>query len=111
MKCPVFALVLCLCVSSTSGAQQRPSALPDAPKAQPGIIVGTVVDVNDDAIPGAIAVLQGPILKTPLTVVANDHGFFEFNEVELGLRITSPSAPRDLPAGVLPMSPSVRAST
>ncbi len=55
--------------------------LPDAPRPEPGIIAGTVVDINDDAIPGATVVLQGPTLKSPRTFVANDKGFFEFNSV------------------------------
>jgi len=84
MKWPAFVLVLCLWVSSTSRAQEQPTALPDAPKAQPGIIVGTVVDVNDDAVPGATVVLQSPALKNRLIVVANDNGFFEFNDLEPG---------------------------
>jgi hypothetical protein len=58
--------------------------LPDAPKPQPGIIVGTVTDVNDDTVPGATVVLEGPALKDPRTVVSNDRGFFEFSDVEPG---------------------------
>ncbi len=84
MKWPAFVFVLCLCVSSSSRAQEQPTALPDAPKAQPGIIVGSVVDVNDDAIPGATVALESPILTDPLTVVANDNGSFEFNGIEPG---------------------------
>ncbi|MGB8731633.1 MAG: carboxypeptidase-like regulatory domain-containing protein [Candidatus Sulfotelmatobacter sp.] len=84
MKWPAFVLVLFLGVSSTSRAQEQPTALLDAPKAQPGIIVGTVVDVNNDAVPGATVALQSPILTDPLTVVANDNGFFEFNGLEPG---------------------------
>ncbi len=56
--------------------------MPDAPSQEPGIIVGTVVDLNNDAIPGATVVLQGPTLKSPRTVVANDNGFFEFRGLE-----------------------------
>ena len=77
-----FALVLCLGGSRTSKAQEQPTALPDAPSAQPGIIVGTVIDVNNDAVPGATVVLEGPLLKSPRTVVSNNNGFFEFNELE-----------------------------
>jgi hypothetical protein len=94
MKWPIFAVILCLCVASASRAQQRLTALPDAPRAQPGIIVGTAVDVNDDAVPGATVVLQNPILRTSLPVVANDNGFFEFKDVEPGtayhVTITAP---------------------
>ena len=65
-----------------SMAQEQLALLPDAPKAGPGIIVGTVVDINDDPIPGAAVVLQGLGLKSPSTVASNDNGFFEFNVVE-----------------------------
>jgi len=58
--------------------------LPDAPKPQPGIIVGTVVDVNDDTVPGATVVLEGPALRDPRTVVSNDNGFFELKDLEPG---------------------------
>ncbi|MGA8617428.1 MAG: carboxypeptidase-like regulatory domain-containing protein [Candidatus Sulfotelmatobacter sp.] len=77
-----FVLLLCLCASRNSTAQEQLALLPDAPKAEPGIIVGTVVDINDDAIPGATVVLQGPALKSPRTVASNDNGFFEFSVVE-----------------------------
>src|SRR4030081_1899739 len=84
MKWRVFALVVCLCGSRISNAQEQLTLLPDAPKPQPGIIVGTVTDVNDDTVPGATVVLEGPALKDPRTVVSNDRGFFEFNDVEPG---------------------------
>jgi hypothetical protein len=84
MKWRFFALVLCLCGARTSKAQEQLTLLPDAPKPQPGIIVGTVIDVNDDAVPGATVVLEGPVLTGPRRVVSNDNGFFEFNGVEPG---------------------------
>jgi hypothetical protein len=80
----VSALVLFLYGSRTSAAQEQQTVLPDAPRAQPGIIVGTVLDVNNDAVPRATVVLQGPILKSPRTVASNDNGFFEFNDLEPG---------------------------
>ena len=82
MKWLVF--LLCLCGSVTCKAQQQPIALPDVPKAQTGIIVGTVTDVNDDTIAGATVVLQGPVQTDPRTVVTNGNGFFEFKDVEPG---------------------------
>jgi hypothetical protein len=82
MKWRVFALILCFCGSTK--AQEQPTLLPDAPKPQPGIIVGTVTDLNDDSVPGAAVVLEGPTLKNPRTVVSNDNGFFEFKDVEPG---------------------------
>jgi hypothetical protein len=86
MKWRVFALILllCLCGSRTSKAQEQPTQLPDAPKPQPGIIVGTVTDLNDDSVPSATVVLEGPALKNPRTVVSNENGFFEFKDVEPG---------------------------
>jgi hypothetical protein len=84
MKWFVFALVACLCGPSTSKAQEQLALLPAAPKAQPGIIVGTVIDVNDDTVPGATVVLEGPVLRDARTVVSNDNGFFEFNNLEPG---------------------------
>jgi hypothetical protein len=58
--------------------------LPDTPKPQPGIIVGTAVDVNDDAIPGATVSLKGPVISDSRTLVANDNGFFEFKDLKPG---------------------------
>ena len=74
-------LLLCVFVSRNSTAQKKLTLLPNAPKPEPGTIVGTVVDINDDAIPGATVVLQGPTLKNPRTLASNDNGFFEFNGV------------------------------
>ena len=82
MKRLVF--LLCLCGSVTSKAQQQPIALPDVPKAQTGIIVGTVTDINDDTVAGATVVLEGPVQTDPRTVVTNGNGFFEFKDVEPG---------------------------
>lgn len=80
----VFALVLCVCGSRTAQAQGQANLLPDAPKARPGIIVGTVTDVNNDTVVGATVVLAGAPPKDPRTVLSNDNGFFEFNDVEPG---------------------------
>jgi Carboxypeptidase regulatory-like domain len=77
-----FVLLLCLYGSRNSKAQEQLALLPDAPGPETGIIAGTVTDVNDDAIPGATVVLQGPTLKSPRRLVSNDNGFFEFNGVE-----------------------------
>ena len=77
-----FVLFLCLCGSRKSTAQEQSTLLPNAPTPEPGIIVGTVVDINGDAVPGATVVLEGPTLKSLRTLVSNDNGFFEFNGVE-----------------------------
>ena len=81
----VFALVISLCGSRTSKAQEQLTPLPDAPKPQPGIIVGTVTDVNNDTVPGATVILEGPVPQNSRTAVSNDNGFFQFNDVEPGI--------------------------
>jgi hypothetical protein len=82
MKWGVFVLIVCLCGLRTSSAQEQLTLLPDAPKPQPGNIVGTVVDVNDDAIPGATVILEGSVVSDSRTVASNDTGFFEFKDLE-----------------------------
>jgi hypothetical protein len=77
-----FALLLCLCGSKNSVAQEQLLLTSDAPKPQPGVIVGTVVDPNDDAIPGATVILESPTLKSRRMIASNDKGFFQFNDVE-----------------------------
>jgi hypothetical protein len=77
-----FVVLLCLCGSRKSNAQEQLPLLPDVPKPQPGVIVGTVVDINDDAIPGATVILESPTLQSPRTVMSNGKGFFEFDDVE-----------------------------
>ena len=78
-----IALMICLLGSMNSAAQQA-APLPEGPKPQTGVIVGTVTDVNNDTVPGATVVLDGPALKTPRTLVTSDSGFFQFNNVEPG---------------------------
>jgi len=57
----------------------------NAPKPETGHITGTVTDVNDDPVPGATVVLQGPAPADPRTVESNDNGFFEFNDLAPGI--------------------------
>jgi len=78
----IFALILCLSGVTRCKAQEQMAVLPDAPRPQPGIIVGTVIDVNGNTVPGADVVLQGPTLKSPRRVVSSDTGFFEFNDLD-----------------------------
>jgi len=84
MKWRVFALLFCLCGSRASTAQEQPTLLPDAPGPQPGIIVGTVIDVNNDPVPGAAVILQGPALSPPRTIMSNENGLFQFTDVDPG---------------------------
>ena len=82
MNWRVFVLAIYLCGSVASKAQQQLTLLPDTPKPEPGIIVGTVVDVNDDVIPGATVRLEGPVVSDSRMAVSNDNGFFEFKNLE-----------------------------
>lgn len=84
IKWGVLALVVCLCGPKILQAQGQQGQLPDAPNPQPGIIVGTVVDVNDDTVPGATIVLEGPVLGGPRSVMSNGNGFFEFKDLQPG---------------------------
>jgi len=84
MKWRVVTLLLCLCASTASEAQEQPTPPLDAPRQQPGIIVGTAVDVNNEPVPGASVTLEGPALRDPRAIVSNDSGFFEFKDLEPG---------------------------
>jgi len=84
MKWRVFALLLCLCGSRASKAQEQSTLLPDAPRPQPAIIVGTAIDVNNDPVPGATVVLQGPTLSPPRTIMSSENGSFQFTDIEPG---------------------------
>jgi hypothetical protein len=46
-----------------------------------GSIRGTVLDPNDDVVPNATVVLQGPIASDRRTVVTNDDGTFAFQDL------------------------------
>ena len=107
MKWCVLAVLVCFCGSRISKAQVQPAPLPDAPRPQTGIIVGTVTDVNNNTVPGATVFLEDSALKDPRTVLTNDDGFFEFNTVESGTTSSS-SVLRGLRTGLHPPSPSTR---
>jgi carboxypeptidase family protein len=81
MKRRFFMLMLWVCGSQICNAQEQSISVPDAPRPQPAIIVGTVIDVNDDTVPGASVVLQRRSGEGSRTVVSNDKGFFEFNDL------------------------------
>jgi hypothetical protein len=67
-------------VTASAAVAQKISA----PEPQTGTIFGTVTDVNGDAVPGATVVLEGPSLSDHHTVVANDNGFFQLNNLNPG---------------------------
>lgn len=63
-----------------------PSSLPQqkSSETQPGTIVGTVTDVNGNAIGAATVVLQGSIASDQHAVRTNDNGFFEIPGIAPG---------------------------
>lgn len=63
-----------------------------APKPEKGRITGTVIDPNNDIVPGAATVLEGPLLTNPRTVLSEDNGFFEFNDLDPGTYTVTISA-------------------
>jgi hypothetical protein len=71
--------------------QERLALLPDSPKAQPGTIVGTVTDTNNDTVPGAAVTLESSALN-PRRVVTSDNGFFQFSGVEPATYVITVSA-------------------
>jgi hypothetical protein len=82
IKWQLLMVMLSFLGSQISKAQEKMISLPDVPQPQPAIIVGTVVDVNDDTVPGASITLQGDDRVGSRTVVSNDRGFFEFSDLE-----------------------------
>jgi len=51
----------------------------------PGRILGTVTDINDDPIPDATVVLKGPIADNRHTLMTKDDGVFSFQDVTPGI--------------------------
>ncbi len=79
----------------TAMAIAAPLAAQDtsAPKPETGHITGTVTDVNGDILAGAAVVLQGPGLKDPQKFLSDDHGFFEFKQLDPGTYQVTITAP------------------
>jgi len=81
-----------------SSSSQTPAQQPGAEKGQrqkagrpiaaPGLqtanISGTVTDVNGDLVPGATVVLDGSVPEDHRTIVANENGLFEFDDLKTG---------------------------
>ena len=75
----LLCLIL-LCVSLRDAALAQQISAPDP---QAGTVVGTVLDVNDGMVPGAIIVLEGRSFSDHQRIVANDTGFFHLDHPEL----------------------------
>jgi hypothetical protein len=64
---------------------QTPAQTIENSEAQLGRIMGTVVDVNGDAVARATVALSGPDPADRRTVATSDTGFFQFDEVKPGV--------------------------
>lgn len=72
-------VAVCLAACATRMCGQTPTA----PTPQPAHIAGTVTDTNDEIIPGATISVEGTA-GNPQSVVANDNGFFEIDNLAAG---------------------------
>lgn len=73
----VMAIALSLSVHVSAQA-------PQASEAQSGGMMGTVIDMNSDAVPGATVALIGPGATDRKTVQTAENGFFKFEDVKPG---------------------------
>ncbi len=80
VKESLYALIICTALAIPATAQQIA-----APELQFGSISGTVTDVNNDIVPGATVVLECSVLGEHRTVVANENGSFEFEDLRPGV--------------------------
>ena len=71
---------LALALTTPTLAQKVPT-----PEERSGNIGATVTDPNDDPVPGATVILQGPASSDRYTTVANENGFFEVRDVRSGV--------------------------
>jgi len=80
IKKSIGALLICCAIATTAAMAQQI----DAPAPQAGNIIGTVTDINDDTVPNATVVLEGPVPSDHRTVVTGDNGFFQLAGLEPG---------------------------
>jgi hypothetical protein len=80
IKFCVRAIIFCVAVTVAAVAQEF-----SAPEPQTGTIIGTVVDLNDDPVPGADVVLDAPSLPNRTRVVTNNDGFFVLDHLRPGI--------------------------
>jgi hypothetical protein len=82
MMCIKLFLCILVCALITDAAAAQDIS---APEPQTGTIIGTVTDVQDDIVPGATVVLEGPASRDQRTVTANGNGFFQLTNVKPGV--------------------------
>lgn len=61
---------------------------PSAPIPQPGTVTGTVMDVNDDVVPGAKVLLQSTVTGEQRSVLSGDNGSYTFGDLQPGVTYT-----------------------
>ena len=76
------ALVACLFTLPSLLASGQQVA---APAPQPASIIGTVTDIQKDAVPGASVTLTGPAPSDAQSTISNDYGFFAFHNLRSGV--------------------------
>jgi hypothetical protein len=76
----VRALFLFICAATMTVAQQL-----SAPEAQPGTIIGTVLDFTGNVVSRATVVLQGPNRGDVRSISAQENGSFKFDSVKAGI--------------------------
>jgi hypothetical protein len=78
-------LIVLVSLEPSLPAQTRDAQLlPEAPHAQPAIIQGAVLDVDNGVVAGATVVLNGPIAGDRRTRVAGNDGLYEFDDLKPG---------------------------
>ena len=80
IKSCLRTLVFIVFVAATAVAQQI-----SAPEPQTATIVGTVIDLNGDPVPGVTVALETSSLPDHRHVDANDNGFFQFDHLRPGI--------------------------
>ncbi len=81
-----FFLICVLVFSPVSGFCQQQAGVetPDAPGAQDGSVIGTVIDIADAPVPGATVTLHGPAPSDEATATTNETGFFTYKTLHPG---------------------------
>jgi Carboxypeptidase regulatory-like domain len=80
-------LIVCVATARSVVGQEFAAMKPPsvtAPDPPSGSISGTVLDVNDGIVPGATVVLEDPLHQEHRTMVANDNGAFNFDNLNPG---------------------------
>lgn len=75
------AIILAGIAVSTQCAAQTTAAA----EGKPATIVGTVVDINGDTVPGATVVLKGLDINNACSLITSETGFFSFQDVNPGV--------------------------